>query len=87
LNIIGLRSIVYSNVDYDFPDKEQRDHAMKVTTMKLSFYVGAFLIATYCENFYFTQSKETEAEEKFVENDYKKLFEYKISTDSKEKKD
>ena len=38
---------------------------MRTTTIKLSYYVGAFLIATYCENFYYTQSKETEAEENF----------------------
>jgi len=47
LNIIGFRSIVYSDVHYDFPDKEKRDLTMRVTTMKLSYYVGAFLIATY----------------------------------------
>jgi len=87
LNIIGFRSIVYSYVHYDFPDKTQRDLAMNVTTMKLSYYVGAFLIATYCENFYYIQSKEMEAEENFNEKDYKKLLEYKISVDSKEKKD
>ncbi len=81
LNIIGFRSIVYSDVHYDFPDKEKRDFAMRVTTIKLSYYVGAFLIATYCENFYFTQSKETEAEENFNDKDYKKLFEYSITTD------
>ena len=46
--------------------------------MKLSYYVGAFLIATYSEHFFYTQSKETEAEENFNEADYKKLFEYKI---------
>lgn len=57
---------------------------MRTTTMKLSYYVGAFLIATYCENFYYRQSKETEAEENFNEKDYKKLFEYKAAVDSKE---
>jgi hypothetical protein len=86
LNIIGFRSIVYDDVDYDYHNKVKRDLAINVSTMKLSYYVGAFLIATYCENFYYTQSKETEAEEKFNEKDYKKLFEYKISDDTKEKK-
>jgi hypothetical protein len=47
---------------------------MNVTTMKLSYYVGAFLIATYYKNFYFTQSKETKLEENFNEKDYKNLF-------------
>ena len=84
MNIIGFRSIIYSDVHYDFPDKEKRDLAMRTTTMKLSYYVGAFLISTYCESFYYRQSKETEAEENFNEKDYKKLFEYKATADSKE---
>lgn len=68
LNIIGFRSIPYQDVDYDYQEKDgetRRTEAMRTTTIKLSYYVGAFLIATYCENFYYTQSKETEAEENF----------------------
>ncbi len=47
---------------------------MNVTTMKLSYYVGAFLIATYYKNSYYTQSKETKLEESFNEKDYLNLF-------------
>lgn len=57
---------------------------MSVTTMKLSYYVGAFLIATYYKDFYQIQSSETNAEENLNDDDYKKLFDYKIGTDLKD---
>ena len=78
LNLIGLRSIVYQHVHYDYKDLVEKQKAMNATTIKLAYYVGSFLISTYCEIFYFEQTKEKEAQEKFEDKDYKKLFEYKI---------